>query len=189
MTQSKWLRLFMLGAFLFSFTLVGCSDDADDADDLAEGETTDVEEVADAGDFDAEEMKEEMLEMNEEMYEIISGIESVEDVQDAEDDIAEIFEELAENMRKALANPAAMQKMEMEMQQDPKMKEWDEKINQARTDLETNHPEAFAELNKVMEKHGAKMQQVMMEAAQQQMMESMPDSANLEAAPEAAPGE
>lgn len=168
MTQSNWLRILMLGVLIFSLPLVGCSDGADS------DEAGDTTEVADAGngtveaaDFDADEIKEDMLEMNEEMFELISGIESVEDVQAADEKIGEIFEELAENMRSGMQNPAEMQKMEMEMQQDPKMQEWDQKINTAMETLRTEHPEAAAELDKVMQKHSQKMQQVMMEAAQQ----------------------
>ena len=184
MTQRIWLRVLMLGAFLFSFTLVGCSDDAGEDADAAE---VDVEVTADeGGDFDAGEIKESMLELNEKMYEIISGIESVEDAKEAEEEIGEVFEQLAENLKAGMHNPEAMQTMEAEMAQDPKMQEWDQKIGAAIETLRSEHPEAAAELDRVMQTHQQKMQQAMMEAAQSMPPPTMPDAG---APSDAAPGD
>jgi hypothetical protein len=184
MTQSKWLRVLMLGVFIFSLPLIACSNDADDAEGADIDDTTDVSNgSATAADFDAEEIRESMLKMNQEMFDIISGIESVEDVQEADEEIGEIFEDLAANMRSGMQNPTEMQKMEMEMQQDPKMQEWDQKINAAMETLRTEHPEAAAELDKVMQKHGQKMQQVMMEAAEQMQELMEPQEGGVPGAP------
>ena len=79
--------------------------------------------TVETADFDADEISESMIELNEEMYEIISSIRSVEDVRAADERIGEIFEELVETLRSGMQNPTEMQKLEMKVQQDPKMQE------------------------------------------------------------------
>src|SRR5690606_11686806 len=130
-------------------------------------------DAADAGDVSTDELKAAMLEMTKDMHGIITDIESVEDVQEADDDIGEIFDDLVESMRGAMKNPAAMQQMEAEMQNDPVMKEWSDKMDAAMENLKSEHPEAAAEFEKVMQKHSMKLMTLIGEAMQNMSPEDM----------------
>ena len=173
MTQSNWLRIFMLGTFLFSFTLIGCGDDAEEDADTTEVDVDVENNGAEAGDVDTEDLKEAMLEMTKDMHDIVSEIETVEDVQEADEEIGEIFDDLVENMRGAMKNPEALQAMEQEVENDPEVKEWSDKMDAAMAQLQTDHPEAAAELEKVMQKHSMKLMALIGEAMQNMSPEDM----------------
>jgi hypothetical protein len=171
MKQSNMLRIFMLGTFLFSFTLVGCGDDA--GDDATEVDVDIEEGTAEAGQADTEDLKEAMMDMTKEMHGIVSEIETVEDVRGVDEEIGEIFDNLVEKMRGAMKNPAAMQAMEQEVENDPEMKEWSDKMDAAMAQLQTDHPEAAAELETVMQKHSMKLMTLIGEAMQNMNPEDM----------------
>lgn len=173
MTQSNWLRIFMLGTFLFSFTLIGCGDEAEGDDADTTEVDVNVDDAAAAGEVDAEELKGAMIDMSKQMHGIISEVETVEDVQAADEEIGEIFDDLVENMRGAMKNPAAFQSMEQEIENDPEMKEWSQKMDAAMEQLKADHPEAAAELEKVMQKHAMKLMALVGEAMQNMTPEEM----------------
>ena len=173
MTQSNWLRIFMLGTFLFSFTLIGCGDEAEGDDADTTEVDVNVDDAAAAGEVDAEELKGAMIDMSKQMHGIISEVETVEDVQAADEEIGEIFDDLVENMRGAMKNPAAFQSMEQEIENDPEMKEWSQKMDAAMEQLKADHPEAAAELEKVMQKHAMKLMALVGEAMQNMSPEDM----------------
>ena len=173
MTQSNWLRIFMLGTLLFSFTLIGCGDDAEEDADTTEVDVDVENSGAEAGEVDTEDLKEAMLAMTKDMHDIVSEIETVEDVQEADEEIGEIFDGLVESMRGAMKNPAALQAMEQEVENDPEVKEWSDKMDAAMEQLQTDHPEAAAELEKVMQKHSMKLMALIGEAMQNMSPEDM----------------
>lgn len=174
MTQLRLLRIFMLGAALFSFTLVGCGDDDGETGEATDVDTLRTDDAADLGDGDLEDLKESMIEMSQEMHEIVIDIESVEDVRDADEEIGDVFDDLVENLRTAMKkNPAAMQRAETELADDPEMKEWSQKMDAAMASLRADHPEAADELDRVMQKHSMKLMALVGEMMQNMNPEAM----------------
>ena len=164
MQKNTFFKIFMLGMMLVSFTVVGCESDAEEA---AEGEDTPAENVsAEEASGDAGDMKAAMLEMTREMYDIVQDVESIEDVEEADEEIGEIFDEMVENMRGAMKDPSAMMAMEQEMQNDPEMKEWSEKMDAAMNKMKEEKPEVAAALEASIQKHAMKLMTLVGEAMQ-----------------------
>lgn len=115
----------------------------------------------------AEQMKKAMVDMSSEMHAIIVDLESTDDVQEATEDIAEVFDELIESMRGFMtADPVAMQAMEAEVQSDPQIMEWNQKMDAAMQQIQTDHPEAAAALMQVMQQQSMKLMALVTEMMQ-----------------------
>ena len=135
--------------------------------------TPDSEQLPAAMVAKIEHVKEVMLAMTRQMHGIVSGIETVEDVQKADEEIGRIFDDLVEHMREALKNPEVLNVIEQEVENDPEMKEWSQKMDAAMEQLKADHPEAAAELEKVMQKHAMKLMALVGEAMQNMSPEDM----------------
>ncbi len=162
MQKSTLFRLFMLGMTFVSLTIIGCGSDDDAA---AEGDDTTAETVSEES-GDMGDMKSAMLTMTKKMYDIMQDIETVEDVEEADEEIGEIFDDMVENMRGAMKDPQAMMNMEQEMQNDPEMKEWSDKMDAAMEKMKADKPEVAAALEGTIQKHAMKLMTLVGEAMQ-----------------------
>ena len=159
-------KLFFMSLLVSSFVIVGCGDDKDGVDDDNEEQS---EATSGSSEDFVEDFKDQMIDMSKQMLEVAEDVESVEDAEAAEpkiekamNDFAMLVDDLANNMDNMTMKEAmALQKMQ-DIENDPEVKEWMQKADDAMAKLRTDHPDAAAKLEELGQKHSSKLQTAMM---------------------------
>ena len=121
-----------------------------------------------ARDF-VEDFKDQMITLSKEMVEVAEDVESVADAEAAEPKIkkamknfTELINDLVSSMDNMTMKEAmALQKLQ-DIENDPEVKEWMEKADNAIDRLKADHPDAAAKLEELAKKHSGELQTAMM---------------------------